>query len=158
MSLEQLLFLILLVAIPLLERVFRLMRARTLGTPLERAPGLAETSVSRPNAPARVADTGAMAPERPGPEPPPAGPPLLPGLPPVLQRTARTPLPSFQRSPDLRRARTEVKTPSVGARHPDRSPAAQRSIARADMRRAIVLVAILGPCRALGPHDTAPPG
>jgi hypothetical protein len=31
-------------------------------------------------------------------------------------------------------------------------------IAGGDLRRAIVLIAILGPCRALQPKDASPPG
>ena len=156
MSIEQLLFFLLLIAIPLLERLVRGMRARSDGSPAERTPASAESTVSPPPIPVSAPHRGARVPERLGTDLPVSGLPLPPALPTERQRAAAVALPTSERGPGMRRQR-EDRPATVRARHPDRPAAVQRSIARGDLRRAIVLIAILGPCRALEPKDAAQP-
>ena len=151
MSIEQLLFFLLLVAIPLLERLIRAMRARTGGTPAERTPAPAEATVSRPRAPVSVPDAGATGSERRRTELP------LPGssLPPAVRRAAPEQLLASEPEPRMRREDKREAAASLRTGHSDRPPrsgTALRVIAGGDLRRAIVLVTILGPCRALEPR------
>jgi hypothetical protein len=140
MSIEQLLFFALLIGIPLLDRLIRAMRARTNGTPARPAPAGAPPA----HPPARVSvpaagNTGSKKPAR---ELPQAGRPV-----------ARDPLPAIEREPRIRRERKHGLGTGVRARRWDRPASARRVVARRDLRRAIVLMTIIGPCRALQPMD-----
>jgi hypothetical protein len=162
MSLEQLLFFLLLIAIPLLERLIRAMRARTNDSPVERAPTAAEPTVSRSRPPRSGHDASGAASEAPRTElPVPASPPR-PALPKPARHAALKQLRASEREPGVRRDRRHGAAASVRPGHLQRpmrpGTALQRVIASGDLRRAIMLIAILGPCRALEPKDTSPLG
>jgi hypothetical protein len=161
MSPEQLLFFLLLVAIPLLERLIRAMRARTNDLPGERAPTAAEATVSHARLPRSAHDAGGAASEAPRTELP-----LPASLPPAaLPEAARHAAPDQLHASKREHVRRERQHgPAATARpghlqRPTRpGTALQRVIAGGDLRRAIALIAILGPCRALEPKDASPLG
>jgi hypothetical protein len=161
MSIEQLLLFLLLVAIPLLQRLIRGIRARTGGSPWERGPAAAEGVVTRPRPALSVPDRGGTASEGRRTELPLPDSPLLPVLPHAARHAAPEQLRASERAPGLRRERQRGPA-AVRAAHlqPPTRPgtALQRVIAGGDLRRAIVLIAILGPCRALEPLDAPPLG
>lgn len=158
MSPEQLLFVLLLVAIPLLERLIRAMRARKNDSPGERAPTAAEPTVSRSRPPRSAHDAGGPASEALRTElPRPASPPL-PALPKPARHAAPEQLRASQREPGVRRERQHGLAATVRQRPMRPGTALQQIIAGGDRRRAIVLIAILGPCRAFEPKDASPPG
>jgi hypothetical protein len=162
MSTEQLLFFLLLIAIPLVERLIRAMRARTNDSLGERAPTAAEPTVARSRPPRSAPDTGpapeALRTKLPLPAPPPSPAALLE----AARHAATEQIRASQREPGVRRERQRGPAATVGSGHLQRPPhpgaALQRVIAGGDLRRAIVLIAILGPCRALQPKDASPPG
>jgi hypothetical protein len=133
----------------------RAMRARTDGSPVERTPTHAEATVSRPRAPVSVPDAGATGSDRRGTELPLPGSSLPPALPQVVRRAAPEQLPESERAPRMRRERKHGPAASLPARHSDRPTAVRRVIARGDLRRAVVLIAVLGPCRALESKDAS---
>lgn len=153
MSLEQLLLFVLLIGIPLLERLIRAIRARRSGSPAERTSTTPpEQTASRPRAPVPARHSGSTRPEKLGTERPrPAS---------ELPRTAR-PTASSPRSVGPGRARREPQrgpAHRVGAlysQRPKQGAAIRRFIAGGELQRAIVLVAILGPCRALEPKEAS---
>jgi hypothetical protein len=162
MSIEQLLLFLLLIALPLLERLVSAMRARRERSRAERLPAPALPPVLQPPAPVFGSGRGARVPETLETDLPLPGLPLPPTVPPAPRPSGRAPtgpggapvpLPASTRDPRRRRERQERPAPGVRARRADGPPALQRSIARSDLRRAIVLIAILGPCRALEPND-----
>jgi hypothetical protein len=137
MSVDQLLLLLFLIGIPLLERLIRVMRERTSESAAERASG-SEPAVARrrPRSPADDANGAAV--EAPRVELPRAAPPA----PPAAPDTARPRIAEQLRATERERTRLQ--------RERQRAPSArQRVIAVGDLRRAIVLTEILGPCRAL---------
>ncbi|MCA1584514.1 MAG: hypothetical protein LC791_06980 [Acidobacteria bacterium] len=154
MSIEQLLFFLLLVAIPLLERLIRALRARTAGLPGERTPAPAEATVLRPRSPVSVPDAGGAASEGRGTELLSAS-PLPLALPQAVAHATPEQLHASEREPGVRRERKHGPPTSLRAGHSDRPIALRRVIAGADLRRAIVLIAILAPCRALEPKDAS---
>lgn len=162
MSIEQLLFFLFLVAIPLLERLIRALRARTGETPTEHTPAPAEANVSRPRVPVPTPETGDTRSETRGTELPLPGVSLPPALPQAVRRGEPDQLPASKREPRLRReGRRNVPSTlrtgqSAGPGRPGAAP--RRIIAGADLRRAIALITILGPCRALEPKDASQPG
>ena len=149
MSIEQLLFFLLLVAFPLLARLIRAMRARTGDSPGDRDPALAGGTVSRPPPPVSVPDAGATASERLRTEPPPPVAPLPPPLPQAIRHVAPGQLRASEREPRVRRERKLGPATSLRLGRLERPIALKRVIAGGDLRRAIVLIAVLGPCRAL---------
>jgi hypothetical protein len=161
MSIEQLLFFLLLMAIPLLERLVRAMRARTDGSVAEPSQAPAEADVSRSRSPVAFPDAGATELGTRPTELPLPGPSLPPALPRPVRHAASAPLPASERKPHSGRERQQAFTRRrIGhLDRPTRSGTALRPvIAGGDLRRAIVLAAILGPCRALEPKDPSQPG
>jgi hypothetical protein len=154
MSIEQLLFLLLLVAIPLLERLVRAMRARTGGSPDDHLPVPDSGTVSRPRPPVSVPDAGTTASGRRGPELPLPASPLPPALPRGISHAAPEHLRASEREPRVR-VPTHVPATSRRTGQSERLLARRRVIAAEDLRRAIVLIAILGPCRALEPKGAS---
>jgi hypothetical protein len=151
MSLEQLLLLTFLIGIPLLERLFRAMRARTSRSPADRPSSTASgPTVSRP----RAAVSAQEVVTTPSDEPPRSAAPRRPASPPV-RHAALDRLEAAERDQaHLRRVRQHGPV--------RRGPSGQtvrgatklhRVIARRDLRRGIVLMAILGPCMALEPRN-----
>ena len=159
MSVEQLLFFLLLIAIPLLERLIRARRARTGGSPGERGPATAQGTVSRPRLPLSVPDAGGTASDGRRTELPLPGSPLPPALPQAVRHAAPEQLRASEREPRMRRERKHGPAASLRTGHSERplrpGTALRRVIAGGDLRRAIVLIAILGPCRALEPKDAS---
>jgi hypothetical protein len=131
MSIEQLLFFLLLVAFPLITRLIRAMGTRT---PSNSHPTRDEQTVSRPRSAVSVPDAGTTAP---GKDRTVLPPPLPPALPQVIQHVAPGQLRAFDREPYVRRERKRGPT----------------TLDDGDLRRAIVLIAIVGPCRALEPKN-----
>lgn len=129
MSAEALFLLALFILLPLIERILQLARQRNVGTPDGEAEG--PRPASRPSR------------GRPAPPPPlmDAGVPRTPDVPPLSATLAARPSPSLHlAAPPARRiARRRIP---VGDLH---NPLT--------LRRAIVLMTILGPCRAVTPHD-----
>jgi hypothetical protein len=162
MSTEQLLFLLLLIAIPLVERAIRAMRARTDDSPGERAPPAAEPTVSHAQPPRSAHDAGRRASEAFRTELPLPASPLPPALPEAARHAASEQIRASQPEPRVRREGQHAPAARVRPRpvqRPSRPAAApHRVIAGGDLRRAIILVAILGPCRALEPKDAPPRG
>lgn len=165
MAIEQFLFFLLLAALVLFDRLIRAMRARTSGLPGERTPGPAEAIVRRRPSPATVPDAGAAASEGGGTElllPVPPLPPAPPqaalpqtALPQAVTHPTPEPHHASEREPRVRRERTQGPATSLRAGHSNRPVALRRVIAGADLRRAIVLMTILGPCRALESKDAS---
>jgi hypothetical protein len=158
MSIEQVLLFLLVIAVPLLERLVRAMRTRSGGAPPERTPGPARGPVSRPRGPVAVADAGAgaarMADEVTA---PPIPVPSLPPAPPETVRRARSgQRQASERALRLAPERRPGPAPSIRGRQADRARA--RVLAGGDLRRAMVLIAVLGPCRALERQDASQPG
>ncbi len=112
MSIEQLLFFLLLVAIPLLQRLIRAMRARTDASLGDRLPGPERETISGRRSPVSVPDVGTTA----GP------PPLPPALPKAIPYAAPEHIRASEREPRLR-----VPTPV---------PATSRRTARSRAHRA----------------------
>jgi hypothetical protein len=144
MSIEQLLFFLLLVAIPLLQRLIRAMRARTDASLGDRLPGPERETISGRRSPVSVPDVGTTA----GP------PPLPPALPKAIPYAAPEHIRASEREPRLR-VPTPVPATSRRTGHSERPLALRRVVAAGDLRRAIILMAILGPCRALEPKDAS---
>jgi hypothetical protein len=156
MSIEQLLFVLLVVAIPLLERLIRTMRARTNDSSAERPRRVAEPTVSRSRPPVSPHDASGTASEGRRTELPLAPSPLPPTLPRVVRRVAPEHVRASEREPRVRRQGTRGTAASLRTRHSERAmrPGTGRYVIEVgDLRRAIVLIAILGPCRALEPTD-----
>jgi hypothetical protein len=158
MSPEQLLFFLLLVAIPLLERLIRAMRARTNDSPGERAPTPAERAVSPWRAPRSAHDAGGPASEALRTELPLPVLPPPPALPEAARHAAPEQLRASQREPGVRRERQHGPAATVRQRPMRPGTALQQIVAGGDLRRAIVLITILGPCRAFEPKDASPLG
>ena len=159
MSIEQLLLFLLLVAIPLLERLIRAMRARTDGSPGERGAAAADGTVSRPRPPLSVPETGGTPLEGRRTELPLPASPLPPALPQAVRHAAPEQLGASERKPRVRRERQHRPPANLRTGHSERpvrpGTAVQRVIAGGDLPSAIVLMAILGPCRALEPKDAS---
>lgn len=147
MSLEQLLLLAFLIVIPLLERLIRLLRARTRGSPEDQSNTPVPQRPPRPPAPEEAGDADGESGyadlpvdiELPAPAPPPLAPPRAPA-----ER-----LTSGERA---RARRLSQAGPAAPVGHPPQrvhGTALRRMSAVGDLRRAIVLMTILGPCRAL---------
>jgi hypothetical protein len=152
MSIENLLFFLLLLALPLIERLMRAMRARASGPPGDDLPARNGATVPRPRAPASIPQTGTAAAERRGPELPLPASPLPAALHTALQPAASEHLPASERAP--RRERKPVPATSRRTGQSER-PFEPRRIAPGDLRRAIVLMTVLGPCRALEQKDAS---
>ena len=159
MSVEQLLFLLVLIAFPLLERLIRAMRARTGGSPAKRGPDVARGTVSRPRPALSVPEAGGTASQGRRTELPLPGSPLPPAPPQDIRHATPEQLRLSEREPPARRQRKHGPTaslrpgPSERPIRPDMSR--RRVIASEDLRRAIVLTAILGPCRAVQPKNAS---
>jgi hypothetical protein len=142
MPIEQLFFLLLLVVVPLLDWIIRSIRLRT-GSPPEREPLVTGTASppARPGLPESVA----------APKGHPREAPLR-----RAPRPAAVAAPARDRSarPDLR-----PKPPVADGRAPIGAPPSRRHVgtplrapvAKEDLRRAIGLMTILAPCRAIEP-------
>ena len=131
MTIEQLLIFALLLGFPLIQRLVRALQRGRAGTgdAIQRRPQPAAARVPPiPHAPPQAA------PAAPDPVPPP----------PAVQPAA--PPPPHGRP---------VTARAVHARRPEpsRAPSRRRTIARTDLRRAVILMTILGPCRALQNED-----
>lgn len=162
MSPEQLLFFVLLAAILLLERLIRAMRARTNVSPGARAPTADESPVSRSRLPRSADDAGDPAPEALPPELAFLSSPPPPALPEAARHVALGDIRAAQREPAVRRERRHGPAATVRPGHllgrARAATALQRGITGGNLRRAIVLIAIVGPCRALEPKDASPMG
>ena len=162
MSLEQLLFFLILVAIPLLERLVQMMRDRASGSGGERTPPAERTAApQRPDTPQRpvpVPDPGAssspqVATARPRPISP-----LPPPLPPVARHEAASQPAPVVTPARTRREQSGRPTPAPRFLPVAPQPALRHPIGHGDLQRAIVLIAIFGPCRAIEPKDPTQPG
>ena len=141
MPLEQLLFLVLLAAIPLLERLIRAMRGGMSDSSGDGPSARNGGTGAHPRAPASIADAGTTpSTDRGADLPLPTSPvPLalpkagVPAAPEILRASGRAP-----------RVRDTRRMPMTARRtgQPER-------LAPGDLRRAIVLMTVLGPCRAL---------
>ncbi len=157
MSIESLLLIGFLIVIPLLERLVGVLRARSKGAQEQHSsnpvPPPPPPSPSRRPLPAVAAGTSSpmkSVSDRVQPAPPP---PLL---------APKHPAPERLTSRDRARARREnplgpVAPVSIGrsAQQRPRGFALGRISEAADLRRGIVLMAILGPCRALRSEDAS---
>jgi len=116
MSTEQLLFFLLLIAIALLERLIRALRAHSNESPGDRAPAATEPTVSRSRPPLSARDAGHRAAERLRTELP-----LPASLPPALPEAARHAAPekirSSQREMRVRRERQHGPAATVRRGH-----------------------------------------
>jgi hypothetical protein len=157
MSIEQLLFFAILVAMPLLERLIRVMRARTGGSSGDRTPAPAGETGSPPRPPMSLPDAGATASPPRGTELPLPASPLPPTLPQPIPHLAAGDLRASAREPRVRREPRPVPSAGLRAGRAERPPALRPVIGAGDLRRAIVLMAVLGPCRALEPNDASQP-
>jgi hypothetical protein len=147
MSFESVLLLLFLV-VPLLERLIRFLRARAGEASAEPVPDAQErpAPVRRPTAPDALGEQTERPGEamRPKPPPPVPAPVLLPPRHPAAERL---------RASD--RVRAGRMTPASDAARPRvqrDSTAGRRELLRggtADLRRAVMLMTILGPCKAL---------
>ena len=159
MAPEQLLFLLVLLALPLLERLIRAVRERATRPPTERASTSAAERAApppQPPLPPRETTTGSEGPR--------SQLPLPSSTPPVLPQTVRHRDAGPQRPFAGERARVRSARP-LGAVTPARardsaqpmrrSTRAGAIVAGGDLRHAIVLMAIFGPCRALQPTDAS---
>ena len=157
MSIEQLLFFALILALPLLERLIRAMRARAGDSTAERTHAPAEPTISRPGSSVSVPEVGATPPEERAAElPMRASSPLPPALPREAPHAASEQVRASARETRVRQDRTLGSATSLRVGPGERPLALQRVISGADLRRAIALIAVLGPCRALEPNDVSP--
>jgi hypothetical protein len=135
------------------------MRARTGGSPGDRGAAAAEGTVSRPRPPLSVPDAGGTASEGRRTELPLSASPLPVALPQAVRHAAPEQLRASEREPRVRRERQHRPPANLRTGHSERpmrpGTAVQRVIAGAELPRAIVLMAILGPCRALEPKDAS---
>lgn len=157
---DQLWLFVLFLAIPLIEWLIRRIRARGTTAPGERG-----------------STTGAKPPaaRSPGPRPGPrAGPDVsegasmeLPAPVPVPSRPSTVPPIAPRNSPALRRLPPQgrlTQKPALTAPVPAAAPrrrmrhGAPRIVADANLRHAFVLMAVLGPCRAIAPEDSSQQG
>ena len=135
MSIDQLLFLLILIALPLLERMIRAMRTRTNDSSTDASGTAADGRQTELTLPAS------------------AGPPALP---PAVRHTGPEPLRPTEGDLHVRREgnRGPVSRLRTGGRSDSRRALAP-AIGDGDLRRAIVMMAILGPCRAFEPQDAS---
>lgn len=153
MSIEQLLFFLLLVALPLLERLIRTIRTRTNDASAERTRTVGEPAGAvsrRPQPPNDEIGTAADGRQTELPLP------ALPLPPQAVPHTMPEPLRPREGSLHVRRegkrgAATRLR---AGGRS-DSQRALAPLLGDGDLRRAIVMIAILGPCRALEPKDAS---
>ena len=129
MSIEQLLFFLLLIALPLLERLIRAMRMRANDSSAERAATVAGPAVSGSRPTGSPDDASGTAADG---------------------RQTELTLPALRREGN----RGPIARLRAGGRSDSRS-ALSPVIVDGDLRRAIVMIAILGPCRALEPKDAS---
>ena len=154
MSIESLLLVAFLVVIPLLERLVRVLRSRNLPRPADLAhlPAPPRPAPPRPPVPEIAPDAlgasesaellGHTAP------PTPASPPLLAARSPATERfTSRERTRARRGSEALPAAPVFVAPAPQSRRH-----STSRLGITADLRRSIVMMSILGPCKALD-HD-----
>lgn len=140
MSLETVLLLALFILLPLIERLVSSARQRNQGA-----------AVPSDGRPASAGQTAI-----PEPQPPGVGPPRHPPAVPPIPANARQPVsaavvtPVHGLAPDA--GRRETSPPTARERERQRSAAAGLGSPLA-LRRAIVLTTILGPCRAMTPHE-----
>jgi hypothetical protein len=157
-SIEQLLFLLFLLGLPLLERLIRATRTRRSESSAERAGNSAERDASRSGLPGSTHDASGTASEGRQTELPlPA--PLPPALPQAFAHAVPEPLRATEGPLHVRKEsrRGPAIRPRTGV-HSESSPVALRQVmVDGELRRAIVLIAILGPCRALEPKDASQP-
>jgi hypothetical protein len=137
----------------LLERLVRAMRARTGGSSDDHLPVPDPGTVSRPRSPVSGPDAGTRASGRRGPELPLPASPLPPALPQAIPHAPEH-LSASEREPRVR-VPTHVPATSRRTGQSERPLARRGVIAAGDLRRAIVLMAILGPCRALEPKGAS---
>ena len=159
MSIEQLLFLLILVALPLIERLLRAIRGPANESPADPDRTVPEPVASRSRLPRSPHDASDRASEGHRTELP------LPALPrpPALPQTVRDAAPEQLRAADekLRVRREDKRRPAAGLRtghseRPLRPGRARRPIIESgDLRRAIVLMVVLGPCRARELKDSS---
>jgi hypothetical protein len=146
MSFESVLLLLFLV-VPLLERLIRFLRARAGEASAEPVPGTQErrAPLPRPTAPEVLAAPTGI-PAEPGRQaPPPIPGPVLPPRHPATERVSA--------SDRVRAGRMSPAPAAALPRGRRASTAARRELllrgGKDDLRRAVVLMTILGPCKAL---------
>lgn len=135
MSIDQLLFLLILIALPLLERLIRAMRTRANDSSTDASGTAADGRQTELALPASAAP---------------------PAVPPAVRHTGPEPLRPTEGALHVRRAGNRgpiTRLRDGGRSHPRRAHAP--IIVNDDLRRAIVLIAVLGPCRALEPKDAS---
>jgi hypothetical protein len=159
MSVEQLLLVVFLVVLPLVQWLIGAMRARSGGPSGDRDAVPTRRTVSRP--PPRAPDAGGAGPQkRPTEVRVPAAPPRA--AVPHAVRHAPEPHSAPQRESRVRRDRQH--RPPANPRHgdperPTRAATPMRGgIGGGDLRRAIMMIAVLGPCRAVEPWDASQRG
>jgi hypothetical protein len=151
MSVESLLLIVLLIVLPLLERLVRLLRERTSGPDRHDRPD--RRSPSRPlpaesPSPANAGGTSVITKQ--GSERARA----TPAPPPLPQHAARERPTSREPTAARRVPPPRIRTVTVGRpASPPRPALTRRPFDVADLRRGIVLTAVLGPCRALQSAD-----
>jgi len=153
MSIEQLLLFLLLVALPLVERLIRTIRTRTKDASAERTRTVGEPAGAVSRRPQSSNDEIGTAADGRQTELP------LPALPLPPQAVPHTmPEPLRPREGSLHVRREGKRGAATRLRAGGRSDS-QRALAPVlgdgDLRRAIVMIAILGPCRALEPKDAS---
>jgi hypothetical protein len=152
MSIEQILFFLLLIAFPLLERLVRWLRERPAASLPEGRPRTTAATASPAHAGPSIPEPMTAEPPMPLPEQPvrrvrrsAAMPPAAPVDPPVQP-------PAGQRARPARRGNTKTLVTGAPVRHTGRTLLDRRLLTGRDLSRAIILMAVLGRCRALNPH------
>ncbi len=160
MSIEQLLFLLFLLAFPLLERLTRALRSPRSGSAVTRQPlpAPAEATGSRGGSAVSVADATTTEAERREVGQPDQGPVAPALLPPPIPRVVTARLRASERERPARRSNQRQPVAALAARHTRRPLLDRRPIDARDLSRAIVLIAVLGPCRALEGKDASQVG
>ena len=145
MSFEQLALLLMLVALPLLDRLIRAIRERTAESTRAGAPTAgAEPTVSPAPPPLPARDARSPAPA-----------PVLVALPLPERPLPTLPLPTPQQRPEGPGRQPPRRGAPLAARRATAAPRrpALRDRRDVDLRVAIRSMAILGPCRAIEPKD-----
>jgi hypothetical protein len=159
MTLEQLLVLAFLIGIPLIDALIRALRAGTSGSPSDtgRNSRSEQQSLPRRAAPPVPVAQGSSPPPLP-PELPSAALPPLSHVPAAAGDAPEHPGSPEHGSAGVRPPRRHQRLAPRDEQSRRSTLARQRPLPSADLRRAVVLMTILGPCRALDKQDATDPG